>query len=170
MTVEGFDAAKDRNSLPPYNELFGNFLQHSFLTMTDMKHMFLDRSMWKNEEGGKGISPFDAHYIGYDLLSARLLEYFDLLVAHSPWSVAKGSDATALGLNADVVSSLQGCKAEHASQENINALEKLCVAIWGDGKQQGGDCSDSDDDINPPKRRRALFKEGEAAGSRRKTV
>ncbi len=169
MTVEGFDAAKDPDSLPPYNDIFGNFLQHSFLTMTDMKMMFLDRSLWKNEEGGKGMSPFDAHYIGYDLLSARILEYFDLLVAHSPWNVAKGSDATALGLNADIVSSLQGCKAEHATQDNINALEEICVAIWGDGKQQGVS-SNSEDDINPPKHRCALFKEDGAGGNRQKAV
>ncbi len=52
MTVKGFD------TLIAFL-IFTNFLQFCFFHLTNMKMMFLDRSIWVSEEGRKGISQFD---------------------------------------------------------------------------------------------------------------
>ncbi len=113
-------------------------------------------------EGGKGILLFNTHNLGYDLLTAKLLQYFDLCVAHTP----KGFEATALGLNTNIISSL----AEHGTKENINAVEALCV-IWGNKKQPGAS-SEDEDDLNPLKSLYAPLKgkEGAAGCSRCSTM
>jgi hypothetical protein len=175
MTTTAFDsAASVDGGLPPYNDLYINFLSKVFLQMTDFK-VILDPDTWIDGEGKRGTSPFDAALLGFDLLSKKLLEYFDFLVAHSPWFVSAGRKGS-VGLNADVLRSLSGSQQEHQSRDNMLAMQKICVELWGGTSKKrrdrgAGDSDDEDDVVCAPKqRRRDLLQDLNRGGAERNSV
>ena len=91
--------AVDENikNLPEYNDIFYWFFKQVFTSLIDMDFL-LKKEHWKQAEtGDPGKSPADAclnlvlkpgddpKVESIDLLSGRLLQYFDFLVANAPW-------------------------------------------------------------------------------------
>ncbi len=88
MTGEEFDTAPSiPEGLSPNNDLF----------VTGFK-CILDSKNWTDCNGNStGSSLFDVCIMGFDLLSKRLLEYFN----HTQWFFMSGKNGSAVSLNTD---------------------------------------------------------------------
>jgi hypothetical protein len=164
MTSTAFDKAKSTPAgLPPYNTIYQWFFTETFMGMTDF-NILLEPRWWKQEDGSTGTSPFDANMDGDDLLSPKLLEYFDFLVAHAPFNRNTSSTAVTLGIDADVLGDMHGCAKEHSSDENVLALGTMVKAYYGKRGAVAAELAREED--APAKRsRRELFNELSASAA-----
>ncbi len=100
------------------------------MTMTDFQ--LLTNTKWcVQPDGTHWRVPFDANLDSMDLLSLKLLEYFDFLVAHTPFNSNTTSTNTSLGLDTEITGLMCRCSKEHRSYENVLAMGTMVNYYYG---------------------------------------
>jgi hypothetical protein len=114
-----------------------------FFKLTDFSRL-TDPDSWLDEGGGPGTSPFDCSLHGRDMLTGKMLEYWDFLMANAPFYNT---------VNMDVMDELTGSEFEHNSTANMLALEKILKMRY----EKKAKRAVPDGVRSPPKRRRAML-------------
>jgi hypothetical protein len=107
---------RDNPEAPMYNEIFFYMFEECFTKLIDFERL-MDPTWWVSPDGDAGESPFDTSFFAgdraRDILTGRLLQYFDFLVANSPWFN---------GTNCNAFDSVSGIDTHHESSAAMTEL------------------------------------------------
>eukprot|EP00961_Rhodomonas_salina_P104177 1402435-Rhodomonas_salina.1 len=112
--------------------------------MASMQYLF-DESTWVSPDSGKGTSPIDSSYCGVDLLSGKLLAYWDFIIANALWHNSVHQEA---------LESVKGLAFEHNKPSAIGELDVLLKSVLSHARSSALERAEQ-----PPQRSRALWAE-----------
>ena len=81
---DAVDNYKGGTQLSFYNDIYCYLVVNCFMKLTDFGNI-TDPANWLPPEEGNIACPFDAVFEDIDLLSDRMLQYWDFLVANAPF-------------------------------------------------------------------------------------
>jgi hypothetical protein len=109
---------ENHGDLPMYNDIFFYMFEECFCKLIDFER-FMDPTWWVSPDGEPGESPFDTSFFAgeraRDILTGKLLQYLDFLVANTPWF--NGTNSSAL----DSVVGIDAAHEEPAAMAELRA-------------------------------------------------